>query len=78
MFDSSVKALKKLDAALTTLTAYGGSKITQFGVRIIKCLWNKPEVEISLSHCRCYRPNTAGIEDSKTHGYLCEAFHGVH
>ena len=34
MFDSSGKALKKLDADWTTLTAYGGSKIRQFGVRI--------------------------------------------
>ena len=40
MFDCSGKALKKLDAVWTTLTAYGGSKIRQFGVRIIKCFWN--------------------------------------
>ena len=41
MFYSSGKALKKLDADWTTLTAYGGSKIRQFGIRIIKCFWNK-------------------------------------
>ena len=40
MFDSSGKALKQFDADWTTLTAYGGSKIRQFGVRIIKCFWN--------------------------------------
>ena len=40
MFDSSGKALKKLDADWTTLTAYGGSRIRQFGVEIIKCFWN--------------------------------------
>ena len=57
MFDSSGKALKKLDADWTTLTAYGGCKI---------------EVEISLSHCSYYRPNTAWNGDSKTHGDLCE------
>ena len=41
-------------------------------------LLEQPEVEISLSHCRYYRPNTAGIEDSKTHGYFCETPQGVH
>ena len=38
--NSTGKAPKKLDADWTTLTAYGGSKIRQFGVRIIKCFWN--------------------------------------
>ena len=40
MFDSSGKALKKFDADWTMLTAYGGTKIRQFGVRIIKYFWN--------------------------------------
>ena len=35
-------------------------------------LLKQPDVEILLSHCRFYRPNTAGIEDSKMHGVLCD------
>ena len=40
MFYSSGKALQKLDADWTTLTAYGSSKIRQFFVRINKGFWN--------------------------------------
>ena len=43
MFESSGKALKKIDADWTTLTACGCSKIRKFGVRIIKCFWNNPK-----------------------------------
>ena len=46
MFDSNGKALKKLDADWTTLTAYGNSKFRQFRVRIIKCCWNNQKRKI--------------------------------
>ena len=49
MFDSSVKALKKHDADWTTLTTYGGSKIRQLGIRIIKCFWNNQKWAFSFT-----------------------------
>ena len=78
VLDSSGKAVNTFDADWTTLTAYGGSKDHTVWVKNNQMLLEQPEVEISLSHCRCYRPNTAGIEDSKTYGDLCETPHGVH
>ena len=41
-------------------------------------LLEQPEVEISLSHSRCYRPNAAWIEDSDMHSDLCEMCSGIH
>ena len=40
MFDAKGKALEKFNGDWTTLTAYGGGIIKQFGVRMLKCYWN--------------------------------------
>ena len=77
-FDSSCKALKKQDADWTTLTVYGGSKIRQFGVRIIKCFWNNQKWKFLFHIVDATGPYTGGIEGTKMCGDLCETPHDVH
>ena len=40
MFDANGNALDKFRKEWTTLRAYGGGIIKQFGTRMIKCEWN--------------------------------------
>ena len=78
MFDSSGKVLKKLDADWTTLTAYGGSKVRQFGIRIIKCFCNNQKWKFLFHTVDATGPIMLGLKTLKTYGDLCETPHDVH
>ena len=69
MFDSSGKALKKLDADWTTNSIWRQYDQAVWG-KNNQMLLEQPEVEISLSHCRCCRPNTAGIFEKHPMVYI--------
>ena len=77
MFDYSGKALKKPDADWTTIAAYGGSKIRQYRVRIIKCFWNKQKWKFLFHTKDVTGPILLRMKNLKMHGNLCEASHGV-
>ena len=62
MFDSSDKALKKLDADWITLTAYGGRKMRQLGVRIIKCFWNNQKWKFLFHIVDATGPTLLGLK----------------
>ena len=78
MFGASGRALKKFDADWTTLTAYGGSKIRQFGVRIIKCFWNNQKWKFLFHIVIATGPILLGLKTPKMQGDICETPHGVH
>ena len=67
MFDANGNALDKFSKEWTTVRAYGGGIIKQFGTRMIKCKWNYKKLVLLFHTVDVEAPTLLGL---KTLGHM--------
>ena len=54
-FDKEGNPTGNFQRSGTGLKSFGGRQIQQYGIKTIKCAWDKKTVFTKFSHCRCRR-----------------------